>query len=96
MTDWRRRLRGKAQGSGYGAAVAPVSGSPRAIPLTRPSALDRYEGLWVAVLDGEVVMAEDTSHALALKIHDMDHRKRERVVVEYVRPRADSYIVGAG
>jgi len=34
--------------------------------------------------------------ALALRLHDMDHRKRRRVVIEYVRPTTDSYIVGAG
>jgi hypothetical protein len=45
---------------------------------------------------GPVVAAAETSHSLALKLHDMDHRKRRRVVVEYVRPTTDSYIVGAG
>jgi len=29
-------------------------------------------------------------------LHDMDHRKRHRTAVEYVRPSGDSYIVGAG
>jgi hypothetical protein len=66
----------------------------RALP--RPAELDRYVGCWVAVLDGEVITAAQSSHELAVKLHDMDHRKRARAVVEYVRPRSDAYIVGAG
>ena len=65
-------------------------------PLPRPANLALYEGLWVAVLDEEVVAAEPTSHRLALKLHGMDHRKRSRVSVEFVRPASDSYIVGLG
>lgn len=75
-----------------------MSGTPRRgiRPLPRPGNLDLYEGLWVAVLDDEVVAAERTSHKLALKLHGMDHRKRSRVSVEFVRPASDSYIVGLG
>jgi hypothetical protein len=58
--------------------------------------LDRFSGMWVAVIDGRVEVAEHTSQRLALKLRDMDHRKRRRAVVEYVRPTADSYIVGVG
>ncbi|HEV7719724.1 MAG TPA: hypothetical protein VGO60_00480 [Iamia sp.] len=64
--------------------------------MARPAGLDRYADMWVAVVDGEVVAAEPTSHALALKLHDMDHRKRRRAVTEYVRPTGDAFIVGAG
>ncbi|MEX2548404.1 MAG: hypothetical protein WD830_11570 [Chloroflexota bacterium] len=65
-------------------------------PIPRPEFLQRFEGMWVAVLDGKVVAAELTSHGLAQKLHDMDHKKRRRVVVEFVRPTTDSYIVGVG
>jgi hypothetical protein len=65
-------------------------------PLPRPDDLDRFEGFWVAVVDGKVVVAAPTSHELALKLHDMDHVKRARAVLEFVRPRTDAYIVGAG
>lgn len=65
-------------------------------PLPRPRMLDTYEGMWVAVIDGEVAAAEQTSHGLALKLFGMDHRKRARAVVQYVRPASDSYIVGVG
>ena len=47
-------------------------------------------------IDGEVIQAAATSHELALQLHDMDHRRRARVVVEYVRPASDAYIVGVG
>jgi hypothetical protein len=58
--------------------------------------LQRFEGMWVAVIDDEVVAAEHTSHKLAQRLHGMDHRKRDRAVVEFVRPTGDSYIVGVG
>ena len=80
----------------YGWLVGRNARGRRVAPVRRPEALDRYDGMWVAVLDGEVVIAEHTSHHLALKLHDMDHRKRRRAVVEYVRPSSDAYIVGAG
>ena len=65
-------------------------------PVRKPDMLERFEGMWVAVIDGEVVAAEHTSHALALKLFNMDHRKRAKAVVQYVRPASDSYIVGVG
>ena len=65
-------------------------------PLPRPAELDAYVGCWVAVLDGKVITAAPTSHQLAVKLHDMDHRKRQRAVLEFVRPVSDAFIVGAG
>lgn len=84
---WSRRTR-----PGYGSNVSPMR--PRVAPIPRPEGLDRYEGMWVAVIDGEVADAAHTSHQLALQLHKMDHRRRERVVIEYVRPTGDAYIVG--
>jgi hypothetical protein len=66
------------------------------VPVRRPAELDSFEDMWVAVVDGAVVAAAETSHQLAIKLHDMDHRRRARAVVEYVRPTTDAYIVGAG
>lgn len=65
-------------------------------PVPKPNDLDRFEDMWVAVIDGEVIAAEPTSHALAMTLLRMDHRRRERAVVQYVRPASDSYIVGVG
>lgn len=90
VSVWWSRLR-----NGYRAHVAEPRRRP-VPPLPRPAQLDRFDGMWVAVADGKVVAAADTSHHLALKLHDMDHRKRRRVVIEYVRPTTDSYIVGTG
>lgn len=58
--------------------------------------LNNYQGLWVAVVGDEVIAAAPTSHELALQLHHMDHRKRERAVVEFARPDSDAYIVGVG
>lgn len=90
VSHWWFRLR-----RGYGADV-PEPRRPRVAALPRPAELDGLEGMWVAVADGQVVALAETSHRLALRLHDMDHRKRKRVVIEYVRPTTDSYIVGAG
>lgn len=68
----------------------------RVVPVPRPRDLDRFDGMWVAVVENEVVAAEFTSHQLALKLHDMDHRRRSRAVIEFVRPSSDAYIVGVG
>lgn len=70
--------------------------SSRLAPVARPSRLDMYAGLWVATVDDEVVAAEETSHQLAIALHNMDHRKRARAVTEFVRPESDAYIVGVG
>jgi hypothetical protein len=58
--------------------------------------LEDFVGMWVAIIDDKVEAAERTSHALALRLHEMDHRKRRRAVVEFVRPATDAYIIGAG
>lgn len=92
MRELIRRLAGRDRR--YGSGVG--STAPRVAPLPRPAELERYSGLWVAILDGEVTAAEPTSNALALRLHGMDHRKRRRLVVEYVRPTTDAYIVGVG
>jgi hypothetical protein len=68
----------------------------RVSPLPHATAIDDFPDMWVAVMDGEVIAAEPTSHRLAITLHDMDHRRRRNVVVQYVRPIGDSYIVGVG
>lgn len=83
-------------GRRYGESVAQDEAHERVRPVPRPAELDRFEGMWVAVIDGEVAVAELTSHKLALKLRDMDHRRRQRATIEYVRPRSDAYIVGVG
>lgn len=82
---WRRRRR-------YRAEMRPAHFKPE----PRPSNLDGLEGKWVAVENGRVIQAAETSHELAVQLHAMDHRRRRRVVVEFVRPDSDSFIVGVG
>jgi hypothetical protein len=88
---WWALLRG-----GYGHGMAQPTPTRLVAAQPRPKELDDFVGKWVAVIDGEVVAAADSSHQLALQLHDMDHRRRARVVVEYVRPATDTYIVGVG
>ena len=84
---WRKKNAG-----GYGGEV-PLQAFA---PLPRPAALDGLVGKWVGMIDNEVVAAAESSYQLALQLDDMDHRRRKRVVVEYVRPNTDTYIVGVG
>lgn len=76
--------------------ASATSETHRVAPVPRPSELDRFEGMWVAVIDGSVEAAEHTSQKLAMRLHQMDHRKRRRAVIEFVRPTSDSYIIGVG
>jgi len=65
-------------------------------PVPRPQNLDGYEGMWVAVANGEVIAVGETSDELALRLQAADIRKSREAVVEYVRPGSDAYIVGVG
>jgi hypothetical protein len=99
--DWLARLiTSLRRGIGRGSHMThqdEIGSDPRRVPpIPRSHVLDEFEGRWVATIDGEVVAAADTSRQLAGRLHSMDHRKRERAVVEYVRPTSDSYIVGVG
>jgi hypothetical protein len=87
----RERLRSRSNEDGQVSNV-----TTRIPPVRRPENLATYEGMWVAVVQGVVVAAHPSSHGLALELQRMDHRKRERAVVEYVRPSTDAYIVGVG
>ena len=92
-----RKLRGLLSGdSGHHREGYRPTMSTRIPPVPRPANLSIYEGMWVAVVNGEVVAADGSSNGLALELRRMDHRKRDRAVVEYVRPRTDAYIVGLG
>lgn len=64
-------------------------------PLPYLRELDRYVGKWVAVKDGHVVTFADTSTELALRLRELGADGRG-AVMQFVRPEADSYIVGVG
>lgn len=83
-------------GQGYRGAMGIARRGTPVAPVPRAANLEAFIGMWVAVVDGEVVAAEKTSRELAYRLHQMDHRKRARVVMEYVRPASDAYIIGVG
>jgi len=91
MRRWTRRSSQR-----YGASMASATARPRIRPVPRPRMLDDYDGCWVAVANNKVVAAAETSHQLALQLQALDHRISRAAVVEYVRPSADTYIVGVG
>ncbi len=92
MRQWLNRLMRR-----YFGPMGTDGGTRRGMaPLPRPNMLDTYDGLWVAVDGDRVIAAAESSHALALQLHSMDHRVTARAVVEYVRPAGDAYIVGVG
>ena len=83
--------------AGYGGNV-PISRTPgrRLKPVPRLPELDRFVGHWVAIKDGKVIAASESSQDLAYELHKLGPRA-EGAVTEYVRPgRDDAYIVGVG
>ena len=77
----------------YRGSMTPAT---KIAPVPRPQNLDGYEGMWVAVANGEVIAVGETSDELALRLQAADIRKSREAVVEYVRPGSDAYIVGVG
>jgi hypothetical protein len=75
---------------------APDSRRPvRVPPLRPPPELDTFEGKWVAVAGSRVVASADTSHELGLKLRKMEPEQLKNVVMQYVHPPTDSYVVYA-
>lgn len=68
-------------------------GFPRPVPRLRE--LDDFVGKWVAVKDGKVVAAAESSRALVYEVHKLGSRA-EGAVVQYVPPPSDSAMVGVG
>ncbi len=64
-------------------------------PLPHLRELDKYEGRWVALRHGHVLVDASTSTELALKLRTLPD-KGHGAVMQYVQPEADSYIVGVG
>ena len=64
-------------------------------PTHRPTALAGYEGLWVALLNGEVIASAETSRDLAAVLRSMGSQTQDSVM-QYVRPPVSGYVVGVG
>jgi hypothetical protein len=64
-------------------------------PQRRLPDLDRWEGLWVAVKDGEVIAAGNSSNELVRTLVGMGPAGRG-AVAQYVPRRSDTIVVGVG
>jgi len=64
-------------------------------PEPRLAGLDAFEGMWVAVLDGEVIAAAPTSRALVYEVRKLGPRG-DGAVAQYVRGIETSFMVGVG
>ena len=64
-------------------------------PERRLPELDRWQGLWVAVKDGEVIAAASTSRELVPELHKLGERGRG-AVAQYVPRPTDKIIIGVG
>lgn len=81
--------------SGYRDHV-PVSRShPRVDAAPYLEDKKRFENHWVAVKDGEIVAAAETSRDLVVEMRRLGSRAAG-ATAEFVRPAADGYIVGVG
>lgn len=64
-------------------------------PERRLPDLDRWEGLWIAVKDGQVIAAAPTSRELVPELHKLGERGRG-AVAQYVPRPSDKIIIGVG
>jgi hypothetical protein len=64
-------------------------------PLPYLRELDRFVGKWVAVKDGHVVAFALSSTQLALRLRELGPDGRG-AVMQFVKPEADSFVVGVG
>lgn len=76
----------------------PIGRTPsgRIKPVPYLAELDRWVGHWVAIKDGHVIAASETSADLTYQLRNLGSRGCG-AVTEFVRPsREDAYIIGAG
>ena len=65
-------------------------------PVPRLEGLERWEGMWVAIRDSQVIAAAPSSRELVYRLQEMGP-SAFGATTEYVRPgRDDAYAVGAG
>jgi len=57
--------------------------------------IERWAGLWIAVKDGEVIAAEETSRALVATVLSMGARGHG-AVAQFVPQPTDSIVIGVG
>lgn len=64
-------------------------------PVPRLRELDEFIGKWVAVKDGHVVAAAESSKALVYEVHKLGANGKG-AVVQFVPPASRSSMVGVG
>lgn len=65
-------------------------------PVPRLVTLDGHEGEWVGRRGDRVIASADSSRDLVVVLHQLDLEEREEVVIEFVRPTSEAFIVNAG
>lgn len=83
---WRRRGYGSGMGLGAGSRVEPER---------RLSELDDWVGHWVAVKDGHVVAAAETSHELVVRVREKGEAAAG-AVAQFVPEPTDDIVIGVG
>jgi hypothetical protein len=68
---------------------------PRLEPVRRNPELEKFAGLWVAVKDGHVLDAANTSSDLVTALRLRGDAARG-AVVQYVQPPTDAVMIGVG
>jgi hypothetical protein len=94
VTEWLRpAAQSRYQGYRRGVAISRRPGQVE--PDRRLRDLDNFVGRWVAVKDGRVVAAADTSRSLVYELHKLGSSARG-AVAQYVPPASESAMVGVG
>lgn len=71
-----------------------MSGEPWE-PERRPTALDEFVGMWVAVKDGVVVTCAHNARELVPRLHELGDRGRG-AVAQYVPYPSEAIMIGVG
>jgi Family of unknown function (DUF5678) len=64
-------------------------------PEHRPSELNEFVGMWVAVKDGKVITCANNPRELVPRLHELGERGRG-AVAQYVPYPSDAIMIGVG
>lgn len=79
----------------YRRGMGIARSNPPVEPVPRPPELDNFVGKWVAIKEGRVVAAADSSRALVDEVHKLGEHGLG-AVVQFVAPPSTSFMVGVG
>jgi hypothetical protein len=69
--------------------------SGRIPPSPRPEGIEDHAGRWVAVADGKIVAAADSSRELAVRLKELGSLGQD-AAMQFVRPPVAGYVIGVG